>query len=227
LVADEGAVGLDDDVVGLTELDSHALLVPGVQLDSLVNDAHINGKFKKSTYLNLVDMRRVNLSKRLQFLNLTFAKVADTNSLGLAFLVQSLQSSPHGLSTLRTRARTVDEEQIHVTTLVNLVHTLDKRLVCLLLILAREQNLSGDEDVLAVNVGLLDGITNQLLIGVVLRTVNVAVTSFKSSQTRLFASRAMRLVDAETEGGNLDRRVRQREGGLEGELGRHGVCAGL
>jgi hypothetical protein len=34
LVADEGAVGLDDDVVGLAELDSHALLVPGVQLES-------------------------------------------------------------------------------------------------------------------------------------------------------------------------------------------------
>ena len=32
LVADQGAVGFDDDVVGLTVLDGHALLVPGVQL---------------------------------------------------------------------------------------------------------------------------------------------------------------------------------------------------
>lgn len=39
LVADQGAVGLDDNVVGLTELDSHTLLVPGVQLERLVSDA--------------------------------------------------------------------------------------------------------------------------------------------------------------------------------------------
>jgi hypothetical protein len=45
LVADEGAVGLDDDVVGLAELDSHALLVPGVQLESPVSNASTNGMF--------------------------------------------------------------------------------------------------------------------------------------------------------------------------------------
>lgn len=43
LVADQRAVGLDDNVVGLTELDSDALLVPGVQLEDLVNDARTNG----------------------------------------------------------------------------------------------------------------------------------------------------------------------------------------
>ena len=43
LVADQRAVGLDDNVVGLTKLDSDALLVPGVQLEDLVNDARTNG----------------------------------------------------------------------------------------------------------------------------------------------------------------------------------------
>lgn len=149
-------------------------------------------------------MWRPDLGKRLQLFNLTLAKVANTNSLGLALLVQSLKSSPQGLSALGTRARAVDQEQVDVAALVDLVHTLDERLVCLLLILSWGQDLGGDEDVLAVNVGLLDSITDQLLVGVVLRTVNVTVASLESSQTRPLASRAMRLVDTETEGGDLD-----------------------
>lgn len=36
LVADQGAVGFNDNVVGLTVLDSHTLLVPGVKLEGLL-----------------------------------------------------------------------------------------------------------------------------------------------------------------------------------------------
>jgi hypothetical protein len=46
LVADQGAVGLDNNVVGLTELDSHALLVPGVQLECFVSDARTDAMVK-------------------------------------------------------------------------------------------------------------------------------------------------------------------------------------
>lgn len=36
LVADKGAVSLNDNVVGLTVLDSYTLLVPGVQLEGIL-----------------------------------------------------------------------------------------------------------------------------------------------------------------------------------------------
>lgn len=71
-------------------------------------------------------MRRPDLGERLQLLNLALAKVADTDSLGLALLVQSFESSPHGLSALGTRARAVDQEQVDIAALVDLVHTLDE-----------------------------------------------------------------------------------------------------
>lgn len=93
-------------------------------------------------------MRRICLRKALQLLNMSNAEVADTNCPRLALFQQLLQGLPHLLSGLRSAARCVYQEQVHVPVLaIHLVHAFQHLRIRLVYAAFGEEDLGGKEDI--------------------------------------------------------------------------------
>lgn len=179
-----------------------------------------------STHLNLVDVGRPDLRVFLHLFNMPDAKIADTDTLCLALIVQLLKSLPLLLSALLGSAGAVNEEQVNVLSLgVDFPDAVQAALVGLLRGAARVQNLGGEENILARDAALLDCVADFLLILVELRGVDVPVTVIQGRETGLHADVCERLVDTETQLGNCSSAA-QREGIIDSAL-RHGYGSWL
>lgn len=132
-------------------------------------------------------------------------EVTDANAFRLALSVKTLQSLPHLLHLLSPAARAVDHKQINITPLrIHLLDTLDAFPVAILDRPRWNEDLGGDEDVLAGQTRLLQRLADLGLILVELGAVDVSVAGFQCDLAGLDALVAEGLVDAESELGQLD-----------------------
>lgn len=157
-------------------------------------------------------MRRPNPRPLPHLLDMPDTIIANPDTLRLPLIHHLLQRLPHLLPCRGPPARTVNQKQIHIPPLaVDLRHALPTLPVRGLGAAARGQDLGGDEDVLARDAGLADGVADFGFVLVVLRRVDVTVAGAQGGQARFGALRAVRLVDAEAEAGDLDGAVGEGE----------------
>lgn len=163
-------------------------------------------------------MGRPDSSEGLQLLDVPYAEVADSDTLGLPLEMESLQSLPHVLATSRALVRAVNQEEVDIVGFrVELLHAVHTRLVDLVRGFSRNEDLGGDVDILPVDSRLLDGLSDLSLIVVELRGVDVPVADLQSSLTRPDTDVAWRFVHSESELG--DRSVTQQSEGVGDRLG--------
>lgn len=136
-----------------------------------------------TTHLKLVDMGWPHLTHPLQLLNVANPKVAYANGPGLAFLVQSLQGEPHVPALFGAAPRRMDEKQVDIAS-GDLVYTLQAGGVVSIDRAGDLENFGRDEDVVAWEARLRDGLANFLLVAVILRGVDMAVACFQGGQAR-------------------------------------------
>lgn len=177
---------------------------------------------RQVTHLNLVHMWRPDLRISLHFLNMPRPEVTDTDTLCLAFLQESLQSLPQLLPTRRARAGTVNQKEIHVSILAaNLLNTREQFAVGSFGRPGRTQGLGRDEDLAARDPRFLNRLPNLCLVRVELGRVDVSVSGLQGLQGRLHALAAGGAVDAESETGDLYRRIREGEVICDSEVGHY------
>lgn len=136
-------------------------------------------KKKKSTYLDLVDVRWPHSGIFLHDLNVLLVEIAHPNTLRLALLEQLLQRQPHILDPRRAHPRRVNQEQIHIRTLttapIDLVDALDQAGIVGLDAAQVPRDLGREEDVLAGHRRRPQRRARLGLVAVRLRRVNVPV----------------------------------------------------
>jgi hypothetical protein len=187
LVANDGAVGFDDNVVLLAVLDTVALLAPGVKLIANMLAQVVPSLTRSKTYLDLVD-DRCFVAEGLDLINLMDTVVADTNIPHLAFLLCLLQGLPHQLPSLFTPIRTVNEEQVRIAALPSeLFDTLGNLLVCRLNVLFRAKDLGRDINLLSWKLAFSQRAPDFSLIRVVLSGIDVPVACLEGLFARIDA----------------------------------------
>lgn len=210
-VADERAVSLHNDSVGIAIVDDLALLVPWMQLD-------------------LVHGGRPHLCPRLHLLHVTFAEIAHADGARLAVGVQPLQRLPHLLPVFSSAVRAVDQEEVHVAVVprVDGRDAVEAFRVRLVDGAGRGEDFGGEEDFAARDAGLAHRFAHLALVLVELRRVDVAVAGAQGGEAGGDADVGRGAVDAEAEAGHGVRGVEDGDGGLQGELcgGGHGVGGG-
>lgn len=177
-----------------------------------------------SLYLNLVYSRySLGSADGCDFLDMTNAVIANANVARFALALQLLQRLPHELSWACAKVGAVDQEQIDIAVLAcELLHALDKLRVRRRGVVAREEDLGRDVDLLAGDFAFLERTPDLGLVLVVLGSVDVAVACLEG----LFAGRDAylwgRLVHAEADLGDVVLGGCQRQTGVYAQgVGRH------
>lgn len=156
------------------------------------------------TYLNLINMRRPNLRKPLQLLNMPHPKITNPDTPRPPLLPQPLQCLPQNPPPCHPRPRTMNQEQIHIPTRApNLLHTRQQLVIRRLGAPRWTEDLGRCEDLGAREPGLLDCGADLLFVRVELGCVDVAVTGLEGSEAGLHALGVGGAVDAEPEAGDL------------------------
>jgi len=162
---------------------------------------------------NLIDMRRIDLRKTLQFLDMPNAPIANTNNLGPAIFKQLLQRLVDLFPTLSAHASSMNQEEVDISVLaVNFLDTVQHLLVSLVCVAGGAKDFGCDEHIGAFQARLSKGFSNFLLVGVVsfrkplaycplpdlgivlLRGVDVPVSCLQSCQGRVRTLGTMSLV---------------------------------
>lgn len=148
----EWAVGFDDDLLGLAVLDNLALLEVGVQLD-------------------LVDCRQ-GATELLNLLQMSDAKVRDTDRSRESGFQESFECGPHDLASLRARGGRMDEEEVEVPKSCPLDRLPEGGKGGIHVLLHGTQNLARDKELLADEserfIGCPDGLSHLRFVFIVL-----------------------------------------------------------
>lgn len=158
------------------------------------------------------------------------AVVAHADFAGLALALGLLQRKPHELALLWARVGAVDQEEVDVAVLAcELLDALLDARIRRRDVAARAEDLGRQVNVLALQAGFAQCLPDLLLVGVVLRRVDVAVPGFQCCEAGFDAGFGWRLVDAEAELGDLVGRVGEGESRGQAELrhGGHVPCDGV
>lgn len=184
------------------------------------------------THLDLVHLRRPDVARLPELLDLGDAKVAHADGPRAALAAQPLERLPRGGALLGPAARGVDEEEVHVAAsagagagVVDLVDALQAGAVVLVGRARHLEDLGGDEDVGAGEAGLAEGLADLGLVLVVLGSVDVAVARLEGGEAGGEGAGRGREVGAQAELGDLDRGGSRGGGGVgaaRGGLGEEG-----